>query len=106
VRVPDTDTYVRPNLLSVIHIRDQMRDSALVVPSRVIQEDVNGNRFLYALSEKDGKTLTRKVMVRPVSEYRKYTMIEPEGSLKSGERIVDEGSRSVADGQEVNVTVL
>lgn len=100
------DELIRPNLLSVIHIRDQVADSALVVPSRVVQEDVNGNRYLFTLDEKDGRTITRKVMVKPVAEYRRYTMVTTKGELKGGERIVDEGARSVADGQEVNVTTL
>ena len=106
VRVPEGETYIRPNMLSVIHIRDLVQDSAMVVPTRVIQEDVNGNRYLFTLDEQAGKTTTRKVFVDPRSEYRKYTMVVGDGSLKGGVRIVDEGARSVADGQQVNVTKL
>lgn len=109
VRVPAAEGMLRPNLLSVIHVRDLVKDSALVVPSKVIQEDVSGNNYVFVLDEKDGKKRTKKVMVDRLADYKKVTMI----TVKSGDAtqlrgatIVDEGAKSVGDGQEVKVTNL
>jgi multidrug efflux pump subunit AcrA (membrane-fusion protein) len=109
VRVPQTDTYVRPNLLSVIHIRDQVEDSALVVPSRVIQEDVTGKNYVFVLTDEKGKRLTRKVAVERMADYHGMTMITVrEGAAGEliGATLVDEGAKNVGDGQEVKVTNL
>ncbi len=108
VRVPSGEM-VRPNLLSVIHVRDLVKDSALVVPSKVIQEDVNGNNYVFVLESKDGKQLTRKVMVVRLADYKQNAMIgvkDGNAAQLFGATIVDEGAKSVGDGQEVKVTNL
>ena len=108
VRVPSGEM-VRPNLLSVIHVRDLVKDSALVVPSKVIQEDVNGNNYVFVLETKDGKQLTRKVMIVRLADYKQNAMIGvKDGNAEQliGATIVDEGAKSVGDGQAVKVTSL
>ncbi len=109
VRVPEGNGLLRPNLLSVIHIRDQVQEKALVVPSRTIQEDVNGNNYIFLLDDAAGKKTTRKVMVKRVGDYRGNTMIVPaqgDAAELSGAILVDEGAKSVGGGQEVKVTNL
>ncbi len=109
VRVPEGNGLLRPNLLSVIHIRDQVQENALVVPSRTIQEDVNGNNYIFLLDETAGKKTTRKVMVKRIGDYRGSTMITPvegDAAKLNGSILVDEGAKSVGGGQEVKVTIL
>ena len=109
VRVANADGRLRPNLLSVIHVRDAVKDSALVVPSRTVQEDVNGKNYVFVLENKDGKQRTKKVMVERVMDYKKNTLIvRSEGATGElvGATIIDEGAKSVADGQEVKVANL
>ncbi len=108
VRMPSGAEQVRPNLLSVIHVRDQVMDSALVVPSRLIQENVEGKSYLFKLEEKDGKQKSSKVYVRPIATYKEFTVVaagEADG-LMGGETLVDEGAKNIADGQEVKVVKL
>lgn len=109
VRVPNGETYVRPNLLSVLHIRDVVVDSAVVVPGRCIQEDVDGNSYVFVLdTDKEGRAITRKVPVQRVMDYKGSTLLkrEPGSGLVGDETILDEGAKSVADGQQVNVMEL
>lgn len=109
VRATEGAGQLRPNLLSVIHVRDQVQDSALVVPGRTIQEDVSGNNYIFILDSKDGRTFTRKVMVERVSDYKGHAMIKAangDSSMLVGAAVVDEGAKSVGGGQEVKVTNL
>ena len=109
VRMPAGSDMVRPNLLSLIHVRDLVKDSALVVPSKVIQEDVQGHNYVFMLENKDGKQLTKKVMVTRLADYKQSAMIGVTGGDSSqlfGATIVEEGAKSVGDGQEVKVTKL
>jgi membrane fusion protein, multidrug efflux system len=109
VRAAEGAAQLRPNLLSVIHVRDQVQDSALVVPGRTIQEDVSGNNYIFILDQKDGRTFTRKVMVERVSDYKGHAMIKAangDNSVLIGAAVVDEGAKSVGGGQEVKVTSL
>ncbi|MBL8001911.1 MAG: efflux RND transporter periplasmic adaptor subunit [Flavobacteriales bacterium] len=109
LRMPAGEGYVRPNLLSVVHIRDVVQDSAVVVPARCIQEDVEGRSYVFVLdSDKDGRQVTRKVLVDRVMDYRGLTMVKRDAveGLNGTETIVDEGAKSVADGQRVQVSTL
>ncbi len=106
VRVPKGEESMRPNLLSDISIQDHHSDSALVVPSRAVLQDVSGNNYLYVLEPtKDNEAMARKVMVKRVSEYRGRLSIQPvkAGTLKGSDRIVDEGAKNVTDGLTVRV---
>jgi membrane fusion protein, multidrug efflux system len=107
LRVPDAETYVRPNMLSVVHIRDIVQDSAIVVPSRCIQEDVSGKSYVFVLdADKEGRAITRKVVVTRVMDAKDRTLLAPNAGLKGNETILDEGAKSVGDKQQVKVTTL
>jgi len=106
VRVPQGEKMMRPNLLSDISIQDYHSDSALVVPSRAVLQDVKGNNYIFVLDRTKGEEAqARKVMVKRVSEYRGSLSIMPvdAGALKGGERIVDEGAKNVTDGLTVRI---
>ena len=106
VNVPKGEEAMSPNLLSDISIQDFHSDSALVVPSRAVLQDVQGNNYLYVLDPtKDNEATARKVMVKRVSEYKGRLSIAPvtAGALKGGDRIVDEGAKNVTDGLTVRV---
>lgn len=106
VRVPKGEESMRPNLLSDISIQDHHSDSALVVPSRAVLQDVQGNNYIYILEPTRGnEAISRKVMVERVSEYRGRISIAPAtaGAVKGGDRVVDEGAKNVTDGLTVRV---
>ncbi|MBP8824343.1 MAG: efflux RND transporter periplasmic adaptor subunit [Flavobacteriales bacterium] len=106
VRVPKGEGYMRPNLLSDISVQDGHFDSALVVRSRAVLQDVKGNNYIYVLdATRNDEAKSRKVMVERISEYKGYTNIAPveAGALKGGEHIVDEGAKNVTDGLTVRV---
>ena len=76
---------------------------------RQIQEDVNGNNYIFLLDDTAGKKTTRKVMVERLADYRGSTMIMPvegDAAKLNGAILVDEGAKSVGGGQEVKVTNL
>jgi hypothetical protein len=53
-------------------------DSALVVPSRTVLQDVNGNNYIYVLdATRDDEAKARKVMVQRLSEYKGMISIAP-----------------------------
>lgn len=109
VRVPKNESYMRPNLLADISILDASTDSAMVVPSRAVLEDVSGNNYVFVAEKtRNDEARARKVMVKRVSEYKGSTSIVPAepGSLKGGETIIDEGGKNVSGGQTVRIANL
>ncbi|MBK7110840.1 MAG: efflux RND transporter periplasmic adaptor subunit [Flavobacteriales bacterium] len=106
VRVPKAEAYMRPNLLSDISIQNGNNDSALVVPSRTVLQDVAGNNYVYVLDvTRDDEAVARKIVVQRLGEYKGRISVAPvkAGELKGGERVVDEGAKNVTEGTTVRV---
>jgi membrane fusion protein (multidrug efflux system) len=91
---------LKPNILSVIHIRDFSADSAVVIPSALIKQDITGS-YLYTLQQVDGKWIAKKVYVTPGKSYLDKTMVVT--GLQPGQQIIVQGYNQVTDGSEVYI---
>jgi multidrug efflux pump subunit AcrA (membrane-fusion protein) len=112
LRAPKSEGYMRPNLLGDLSIQDAHTDSALVVPSQTVLEDVNGKSYLFVLGPapqgtnvQPDEAVAHKVFVERAEEYHGNTCVSSvkPGELKSGDRVVNEGAANVSDGQTVRV---
>lgn len=98
------DLKLRPNQLANVRIQDETADEALVVPARLVMENSAGESYVYVLEQKDGRSSSRKVMVKVLSAQGGELLLEKsEAGLKGGELLIDQGSRLVVDKQEVQV---
>ncbi|MBL7980196.1 MAG: efflux RND transporter periplasmic adaptor subunit [Flavobacteriales bacterium] len=103
VRVTD-GKQLRPNQLANVRIRDKEAKDALVVPARLVMENGQGLSYVYVLEQKDGLAKARKEFVTVLSMQAGDLLIERgQEGLQGGETLIDQGSRLVVDGQEVQV---
>lgn len=101
VNIPNKDGDIIPNLLAELRIMDFESDSAVVIPTRLIQESPNGENFLYAI-EKDGEKIhASKKVVETGYAYKGKTHVT--AGLTGTEVLVDKGAKSVIDGQQVTL---
>jgi len=100
LKLNNPDKLIKPNMLSVIHINDFSADSALVVPSALIKQDINGF-YIFTIQESSGKWLAKKVYVEPGKSYLDKTMVV--SGLQQGQKIITQGYNQVSDGIEVSV---
>lgn len=96
VELPSNKDYLKTNLIAVVKMTDYHSDEAVVIPSRIIQEDLQGN-FIY-LADKDK---ARKVHVELGLSYDNHTEVLT--GLNGGEPVIDKGNRSVADGTMIDL---
>ncbi|NDH77985.1 MAG: efflux RND transporter periplasmic adaptor subunit, partial [Flavobacteriia bacterium] len=82
-------------------LQDYRNDAALVVPSSLIQQDVEGNDFVFVLANKGTYSEVTKVFVEAGLSYEGRTEIK--SGIEAGAQLVDKGSRSVRTGQRVHV---
>ena len=95
---------LRPNQLANVRIQDVTVDTALVVPARLVMENGAGDSYVFVLDEKDGRSTSRKVMVKVLNAQGGELLLERnDNGLKGGELLIDQGSRLVVDKQEVQV---
>jgi membrane fusion protein (multidrug efflux system) len=93
---------LKPNLLADISVRDFTLDTAVVLPSSIIQQDRNGNDYVYIIQNSSNQNVVKKVIIKPGFSYQNQTVVL-EG-LKGDEQYIDKGSRSVQDGDVVEVS--
>ncbi|NOY38598.1 MAG: efflux RND transporter periplasmic adaptor subunit [Chlorobi bacterium] len=100
IKLNNPSEQIKPNQFVLIRLNDFHTDSALVVPSAIIKQDLKGY-FLYRLKEQGNSNIVVKTYVQPGVFYNNQTLIE-EG-LESGNHVVTEGYNQVSNGQEVTV---
>ena len=100
LKLNNPERLLKPNLLAVIHINDYSSDSALVVPSIVIKQDITGS-YIYVAENEGNKSIAKKVYIETGMSYGDTTMVK--SGLKPGQKIIIQGYNQVSDGSEVKV---
>ena len=101
VSLPADPGSVKPNQMVHVALQDYRNDAALAVPSSLIQQDVEGNDFVFVLQNKGSYSEVAKVFVEAGLSYEGRTEIK--SGIEAGAQLVDKGSRSVRTGQRVHV---
>src|SRR5690606_19470507 len=89
---------IKPNLISIVQIRDYVAKDAIVVPTLLIKEDFRGNHA-FIVDNNDSTILARKVHVETGRTQNNRTEIT--GGLEEGMMIISEGYNQVSDGTPV-----
>ena len=101
VQVENKDEMLKPNLLAKIKIKDFSKDSTVVLRESLIQQTPAGEDFIYLLDKKGENVYAQKKIIKTGLSYDNMVMVT-EG-LKGGEQVIDKGSRSVKNGQRVEI---
>lgn len=101
VSVPNPENLLRPNQVAKLKIIDYVSKNAIVVPTNVIQEDGEKNKFVYIVTNVNGKTGTaKKVLVKIGQSSDNVTEIL--SGLSTEDIIVTEGMNTISDGMKLN----
>jgi len=101
VDLSNEDGLMKPNLLAILKIKDFQKDSAVIVSTNAIQQDAQGNEFLFITKTTGDKKFAQKVAVVSGVSYDKETLIV-EG-LDGNEELILKGARGIKDGQEIKI---
>lgn len=100
VDIKNNNHSIKPNQLAVIRLLDLSKDG-VVIPSNVILNAPDGSSYVYQVVTVDGITRTSKTPIKTGLSYNNETIVY-EG-LTADALVVDKGSRSIQDLQEVKV---
>jgi multidrug efflux pump subunit AcrA (membrane-fusion protein) len=98
--VSNPDHRLKPNILAVIDIRDFSADSAVVIPSAIIKQDITGS-FIYTIQQDGEKLIAKKKYITPGKFYQDKTMVTD--GIKPGQKVIVQGYNEVSDGTEVYI---
>jgi membrane fusion protein (multidrug efflux system) len=101
VSVPNPDNLLRPNQVAKLKIIDYTVNNAIIVPTNVVQEDGEHNKFVFIASNVSGKKgVAKKVLVKVGKSSDNVTEIL--SGLSANDVIVTEGANNIADGMKLN----
>lgn len=101
LEVPNPERKLMPNLVTVLKMRDYVKEDAVAIPTHIIQQSSDGKKFIYIVEAKDGKNIVKKVSVEIGTSYEGFTVIEQ--GLNGSEQIVVKGFNEVVEGEDVNL---
>jgi len=98
INMRNPDRMIKPNLVSVIRIRDYLSEDAIIIPSLYIKEDFKGD-YTYVVENVDGTERARKVYLETgMTDNNRTEILE---GLSAGMKIISEGHNQVVDGTSV-----
>lgn len=101
VSIPNPDNLLRPNQVAKLKIIDYTNPKAISVPTNVVQEDGEGNKFVFTVINSNGKSGTaKKVLVKVGKSSGNVTEIV--SGLNADDIIVTEGVNAISEGMKLN----
>ena len=102
IKLLNKSNELKPNMTVSLEINDYQNKKAILVPSKDILEDEEGNFYVYKLvSDGNDNYKSNKVMIEKGKSYNNMTEIN--SGLKENDLIINDGLRQVEDGQIVKV---
>ena len=106
VGIPNSDKSIKPNLTAKLKINDYTNEKALLVPQSIISENAEGEQYVYVVNNKNSNEEGTASRVIIKTGKTQGDVIEVLEGIESGTEIIQEGARSVKDGQAVKVINL
>lgn len=103
VPVPSLDGLVKPNMTAKVSINDYHNDNAILIPQSVISENAEGDQYTFVANNinKDNIAQAAKNVIKTGKTQGDY--VEVLEGLTTGAHVIQEGARSVKEGQEVKI---
>ena len=103
IPVINKDGNIKPNLTAKLQINDYTDKKAILIPQSLISENANGAQFVYIIKDKKAnkEAITERIII--VTGKTQGDLIEVLENLPIGTEIIEEGARSVNNGQAVKV---
>jgi len=105
VEVPNKEGKIKPNLTAKLKINDYSNEKAILIPQSIISENANGEQYIYVVENVKDQIGTAKQIIISTGKTQ-GDIIEVLSGVENGASIIQEGARSVKNGQEVKVLAV
>lgn len=106
IGIPNTEQTLKPNLTARLKINDYTSKEAILIPQSIISENAEGEQYVFVVKNKNDKnqgTVSRVIIKtgRPQGD-----LIEVVEGIEPDAELIQEGARSVKEGQTVEILIL
>lgn len=100
-KVGSSGGILKPNLLSIMYIKDFEAGDAVVVPQELVQQEVSGKDYIMIRVDGETGPVAEKVYVTTGQSYNNEVQILD--GLNGGEEIIIQGARGLASDQPIRI---
>lgn len=100
MKIPKSETGIKPNMLAVLTINDYANPEALTVPANIIQE-TGTEKFVFVAEQHNEEWIARRRSVKTGKNYNNRA--EVLSGLQEGEHVVTFGYQNLSDGNTLTV---
>jgi RND family efflux transporter MFP subunit len=103
VSVPNKDENIKPNMTAKIRINDYKNNTAILIPLGIISENASGQQYVFIVTNKteNNEVQTEKAII--TTGKMQGDLIEVLSGIENGAEIIEEGARSIREGQIVKI---
>ncbi|MCH4822687.1 efflux RND transporter periplasmic adaptor subunit [Gramella lutea] len=102
IEVPNQKKDIKPNLTARLKINDYTNENAILVPQNIVSENAEGEQYLFVVENiNEGKGTAKQVIIE--TGKTQGDKIEILKGLEDGDMVIQEGARSVKEGQTVKL---
>lgn len=103
VAIPNKAGNIKPNLTAKVKINDYTNSEAILIPQSVISENAEGEQYVYVTTrtEAANEAIAKRVIVETGKTEGDF--VEINKGISKGDTIINEGARSVKEGQTVKI---
>jgi len=103
VSVPNKDENIKPNMTAKIRINDYKNNAAILIPQGIISENASGQQYVFIVTNKteNNEIQTEKAII--TTGKMQGDLIEVLSGIENGAEIIEEGARSIREGQIVKI---
>lgn len=106
VAIPNKEKSIKPNLTARLKINDYTNEGAFLIPQSIISENAEGEQYVYVVKNKDAKdqgTAKRVIIKTGRTQGDEIEVLE---GIEDDAELIQEGARSVKDGQTVEILTI
>ena len=106
VAIPNKEKIIKPNLTARLKINDYTNENAILIPQSIISENAEGEQYVYVVKDKNDKnqgTASRVIIKTGRTQGDQIEVLE---GIEDAAELIQEGARSVKDGQTVEVLII
>ena len=103
IPIPNKDGNIKPNLTARVFINDYTNENAILIPASIISENASGEQYAFIAEDlnDDNEAVARRKII--TTGKTQNGMVEVISGMAHGDHIIQEGARSVKDGQKVKI---
>lgn len=103
IPVPNKNGKIKPNLTAKVSLNDYSSENAILIPQSIVSENAAGEQYVFVAENPNGdnEAIAKRSII--TTGKTQNGNVEVLSGLVEGQHVIEEGARSVKEGQKVKI---